>query len=89
MKKTTFWILLVIEFLCGWVTTDILFRGWVCSLLLVGGNYVFVKLCYKKFVEWFEPPEADASAVPNAVLAVTAAELVLFQALNIMLFYAI
>lgn len=90
MKKATFWILLLIEFLCCWVATDIFVgKGWLNALLLVGGNIVFAKLCYKKFLEWFEPPEAESAAVENAVLAITAVELILFQVLNIWLFYAI
>lgn len=84
MKKVTFWILLFVEFLCCWLSTDVLFGdGWLIALMLTGGNLLFVNLCYRKFVEWFEPPETDASAVPNAVLAVTAAEVVLFQILHI------
>ncbi|MDE5768429.1 MAG: hypothetical protein K2H82_03510 [Oscillospiraceae bacterium] len=90
MKKVTFWIILLIEFLCCWVGTDIFFgKGWLNALLLVSGNIVFAKLCYRKFLKWFEPPEADLTAVENAVLAVTAAELILFQILNIWLFYSI
>ena len=39
MKKETFWILLLIEFLCCWVATDIFVgKGWLNALLLVGGN---------------------------------------------------
>lgn len=84
MNKAVFGILLFVEFLCCWMSTEVLFGdGWLNALLLVSGNLLFVNLCYKKFVEWFEPPETDASAVPNAVLAVTAAEVVLFQILNI------
>ena len=90
MKKVTFWIILLIEFLCCWVITNILFgKGWLNAMLLIGGNIVFAKLCYRKFLEWFEPPETDPAAVKNAVLAVTAAELILFQILNIWLFYSI
>lgn len=91
MKKSIFWILLCIEFLFCWVSTDIFVgRGWLNALLLIGGNLLFVKLAYARFQEWFEPPEVEtASAVQNAVLTVTATEILLFQGINIWLYYAI
>lgn len=89
MKKATFWILTCIEFLCFWAASDIFVgKGWLNALLFVGGNILFAKLCYKKFLEWFEPPETEPFAVENAALAITAVEIILFQVLNI-LYYAI
>ena len=89
MKKFTFRILSFIEFLFFWVVSDIFVgRGWLNALLLIGGNILFAKRCYQKFLKWFEPLEVDESAVQNAALAITAVEIILFQFLNIGLHYA-
>ncbi len=89
-KYAIFWVLLCIEFLGCWRTTNIFFgNGWLTALLMMIGNFVFVKLCRQKFLEWFELQEDETFAIEKGVLSVTALQIVLFLAFTIWLQYSI
>lgn len=91
MKRSVFLMLLAMQYLCAWVTTDFFFgSGWLTALLLIGANYLIVYLFCALFYKLGGYSKADVAAGSrSAILSLTAIELLLLLALQIVIYFAI
>lgn len=89
--KAAFLILLMIEFLCYWWLTNIIYgQGLLTALVMIGSNILAVCLFFALYSGMSDASKADISSkARKAVLIMTAIQLVMIVTLLTALYFAI